>query len=571
MPTTDKMIISELMHEVAKLRSQLSSQEYQLNGSTNKPDADKRLDPFRELQIMQSIIEQSPIGYMQLQFEDVEDVRTIRVHNANKAALQALGLNKEDIIGKYLHVAFDQLLEQLPELVAAYRDQVVKAGKTVDLGEVRYGDERVKSSLFHVVGHSLYDGHFFITYENTTEKRKALNEQKRLNDKLKKSKVQVDKLAQTLSLAIESSGTGVWNWDLETGILHFDKRMHEIFCISRKVTKFEHFRATIHTEDVERVEKAIQVCIDENQKYDIEYRISIPDGSTRHIAAAGTVRYSKTGKPVSFTGTCLDITERVQNKEALVNMNAHLEELVQERTAKLENEIEVRTQINKDLESFSYTVSHDLRAPLRALQGFSKQLSEKYGDNLDAQGKRWVRFIHSNADRMDKLITDMLDYTRINRAELISEEVDTTQIIHRKFNLLKNGYSHRITLHVQEDLPPMIGDQTLLRMVWMNLIDNAFKYTSHKAEAVIEISGERNNDQLIYRIKDNGAGFDMRHSDNLFGMFKRLHGSDEFPGTGVGLASVKRIIDRHNGTISAIASVDKGAEFEFRIPTKTNL
>ena len=222
-------------------------------------------------------------------------------------------------------------------------------------------------------------------------------------------------------------------------------------------------------------------------------------------------------------------------------------------------------EINKELESFSYSVSHDLRAPLRAINGYSKMLKGYFATELNEEANRLIDNIALNAKKMGQLIDDLLSFSRVGRRELVKMDIPMQMLVTTICGEFKKENSNRaIEFHVN-DLLPAKGDITALKQVWENLLSNAVKYTNAKDPAIIVISSVTEGDDVIYTIKDNGAGFDMRYASKLFGVFQRLHGDDEFEGTGVGLAIIQRIITKHGGTAWGKGIVNEGAEFSFTL------
>jgi len=254
-----------------------------------------------------------------------------------------------------------------------------------------------------------------------------------------------------------------------------------------------------------------------------------------------------------------DVTEQWKLRNQIQKLNTELEKRVALRTSQLET-------ANKELEAFSYSVSHDLRAPLRAISGFSMMLLEDYGNRLDEEGRRIIGVIVSNARMMGQLIDDLLAFSRVGRMSVVHNTVDMRQSVDSCLDLLLPGDTKE-KYHI--DIPFLgscPGDPGMIRQVWMNLLGNAIKYSARKEHAVIKILLQEEDTRYIYSIRDNGVGFDMAYADKLFGVFQRLHPSDEFEGTGVGLALVNRIVRKHGGETWAEGEVGAGATFYFSIP-----
>jgi PAS domain S-box-containing protein len=225
---------------------------------------------------------------------------------------------------------------------------------------------------------------------------------------------------------------------------------------------------------------------------------------------------------------------------------------------------------NKELEAFSYSVAHDLRAPLRSIHGYTEVLNQDYNKMLDAEGVRILENIKHNASKMGQLIDDLLAFSRLGRKEIQMSKIDMTALTQDILGELKRSVSHQAEITMLP-LDNVMGDYNLLCQVMFNLISNAVKYSSKKASPVIQISSEVKNDEIVFSIKDNGAGFDMRYANKLFGVFRRLHSDREFEGTGIGLAIVYRIVSKHGGSTWAEGKVDEGATFYFTLPKNNSL
>jgi two-component system sensor kinase len=243
---------------------------------------------------------------------------------------------------------------------------------------------------------------------------------------------------------------------------------------------------------------------------------------------------------------------------------------VQRARSDLETQVVERTralsETNAELEAFSYSVSHDLRAPLRAIHGFARILLEDHGTGLDPEAKRVLGVIDENTRRMGQLIDDLLSFSRLGRKELETARVDMAELVRGVVEEVRRHAGDRPLEITVGSLPPARGDRNMLRQAVTNLVDNAAKFTRKRAPGRIEVGHQDNGAEAVYYVKDNGAGFDPRYASKLFGVFQRLHRAEEFEGTGVGLAIVQRVVSRHGGRVWAEGKLDAGATFYFTLP-----
>ena len=366
---------------------------------------------------------------------------------------------------------------------------------------------------------------------------------------------------ETLGLAQKAAKMGVWDRDVTAGRSTWTTELEEVFGLQpgTYTDNSQMWPNLMHPDDLPAVDKAVAESLRDGSEFSSEFRIIRPDGKQRWISARGSVIRDGEGRPNRMVGIDIDITEQKQAQEQIRSLNASLETRVADRTRDLSN-------ANKELESFSYSVSHDLRAPLRTIDGFSLALLEDCGGTLDDVGKEHLQRIRAATQRMGALIDDLLNLSRVTRAQLTAQTFDLSAVVSSVAQELQATQPER---QIAWRIAPAVfatGDARLLRVAIENLLNNAWKFTSKHPTATIEFGRTENRGCSAYFVKDDGAGFDPAYADRLFGPFQRLHATAEFPGTGVGLATVQRVIHRHGGRVWAESAVDQGATFYFTLP-----
>jgi len=365
---------------------------------------------------------------------------------------------------------------------------------------------------------------------------------------------------QRLEWVLEATRPGIWETNVETGAMVINDRWAEMLgytVAELQPVTFDTWRRLVHPQDLERAERVLQWHWGgELPFYECDIRMRHKDGHWVWINDRGRVhRRGVQGEALYMSGTHLDIHERVAAQEQVRALNASLERRVAERTAELERSM-------KDMEAISYSIAHDLRAPLRSVNGFAALIAEEEGEHLSPMARDMFGRIARSSRSMGQMITDMLELLRVVRVALTPVPVDMTALARSVVETLASDVPQA---HIElQSMPEVMGDATLLRQVLVNLLDNALKYSRLRARPELVLGYDAG--QGAFFLRDNGMGFDMARAEKLFGLFQRLHAGSDVPGTGVGLAIVARIIERHGGRIWAESAPDAGATFWWKLP-----
>jgi PAS domain S-box-containing protein len=454
----------------------------------------------------------------------------------NQAAERLYGYGREEAIGKSSH----QLLRTrfwcgVEEFEARLMREGAWTGELIH--SAKDGREVIVDSIHRLVD---YDTGPLVleTNRDITEKRRAQEALQETDDRLRR--------------AIGAGRVGVWEVEGPSGALAMSENVEGLFGLARGSARtWTDLVAAVAKEGRPELEEAYRRAMELHETVDCDIRIVAEDGSARWLRVTARVA-GEGGRPARMSGAAWDITE-------VKNANVLLERSVEERTRALQEAL-------RELESFSYSVSHDLRAPLRSVEGFGQLLLKDYADGrpLDKTGLDYLRRMNRAAARMGGLIDDLLDLSRIGRAPMRARAVDLSAIAAEITDAQRLANPQRkVEIRIQLGVLA-VADPGLARVLLENLLLNAWKYSSKVERAEIEF-GQLKTDEPTYYVKDNGAGFDMRHAQNLFTPFHRLHRAAEFEGTGVGLATVQRIVRRHGGKVWAQAAIHQGATFYFTL------
>ena len=479
-----------------------------------------------------------------------------KITDVNEATVRVTGVTREQLIGTDFSDYFTE-----PDRARAGYQQVFARGFVTDypltihngkLTPVLYNASVYRDRAGEVRG-------VFAAARDITAQRQA--------------EAQIARTTDLLNLTQEISKTGGWEYDVASDRLTWTDEVYSIYGIE-KTTGPVDVSAAVASFDADSapiIDAAFKRLVAQAEPYDLEVRLIRGDGRRIWVRTSGRA-VIEDGQVVRATGNIIDITDRkdaeIQLRRAadeIRSLNATLEQQVQQRTLHLE-------RANKSLEAFTYSVAHDLRTPLRGISGFAEALAEDYGDRLDETGREYAARVQAGCVRMATLIDDLLRLSRVTRAEMKLQDVDLSAEVTAICDQLRAGDPGRQVRVTVQDGVRVTADRHLIRDALENLLENAWKFTARRADAAIEFAATPVEDAPICCcVRDNGAGFDPAYAGKLFEPFQRLHDASEFPGTGIGLASVRRIIERHGGRTWAEGAVDGGATIYFTLNTEGTL
>ncbi|MBN9690903.1 MAG: PAS domain S-box protein [Verrucomicrobia bacterium] len=466
----------------------------------------------------------------------------------NDGAEHITGYTAAEIIGQHFAIFYPAADRQsgLPELAlrtAVQQGQFDREGWRVKRdGTLFFADDTLatlRDSQGQVVGFGT------VTRDISDRKRSA--------DQLKESELRFRSI-------FEQAAVGVAYVTLEGRFALVNQRFADILGRTRDEVQQCSFVNLTHPDDLAAdLQLTHQLLAGEINTYTLEKRYLRRDGTPIWINLTGSLVRNDDGSPRHFVAVVEEIAQRKAAEEQLRQWQSELEKRVQERTLELE-------VANRELESFSYSVSHDLRSPLRGISCYVRILEEDYAKVLDAEGRRLLDIVGGEAKRMGRLIDDLLAFSRLGREQMNRAVVDMNVLVQTTYHQLTHTLSTPVPNLILHPLPRALGDPAMLRQVLANLLGNALKFSQHQPDPHIEVGGSQDAGELIFYVKDNGVGFDGRFIHKLFGVFQRLHAEEEFEGTGVGLALVKRVITKHGGRVWAESQPNQGATFFFTLP-----
>ena len=486
-----------------------------------------------------------------------------RVVTWNEGAKRIKQYNADEIIGKDFSVFYSKKDRDLGKPTSELKKALLY-GRAEDEGW-RFKKDGSKFWANVIISPVFDSQNNHVGFSKIT---RDLTGQKKLEDDLRQSNESLEKRIQERTEELRESETQfrtlanamphlAWIAGADGSVFWFNDQWFEYTGMGPEKSAKVAWKEILKPDELHKIHKRWGHSIQTGKSFEMDVQMRRADGAYRwFLTRAIPVRNAK-GVIIRWFGTNTDIDDKRRFLDLQARSNFILEERVKERTLELE-------WANKEIESFSYSVSHDLRTPLRSISGFSNRLLERSRDRLDEEGRDNLKRVIAATQRMGKLIDDLLNLSRVTRKSFIMKSVDLGALAESvNLELEHLDPTHHVSVHIQDHLTPVKGDPNLLRVVLQNLLDNARKYSSKTEHARIEVGETQIKSKTVYFVRDNGVGFDMRYSKKLFGAFQRLHAEEDFSGTGIGLATVKRIMHRHGGDVWCDAAPGKGAIFYF--------
>lgn len=515
-------------------------------------DITQKREEEKQLRLLESVITNSNEAVAIIE-ADKEDEPELILQYVNDAFSDITGFGYDEAVGNSLFKLFGQETDQ--QQLSNFK-KAVRNWKPAELEIIQH---RKDQSSFWTQLSILPVSDIKGNYTHWIYIGRDITERKQAEEEIRQSKNQYQSLVDNVDQTIYRASA-----DKEFTILFMSPHIEQItgFPASEFIHNHKQkYSDRIHPKDRNVVLSEIEESIKNERSWEFEYRLLHKDDTIKWVYEKGNVQKNSDGKPTHCDGFILDITEKKRAEMDLETLNRQLEDKVDERTRQLK-------LANKELEAFSYSVSHDLRAPLRAIDGFSQAVLEGYSDKLDETAIGYLNRVRSASQKLSHLIDEFLNLARVSRTEPKAAAVNLSKIAQSIMDLLRNGDpSRQVQISIENDLNDF-ADPSQIKIVLQNLLENAWKYTSKTDKASITFGSYEKEGEKIYLVKDNGAGFNMEYANKLFIPFQRLHHEKDYPGTGIGLATVKRIIDRHNGEIWAEGSTGEGATFHFTLDVK---
>lgn len=470
----------------------------------------------------------------------------------NRIAESLTGFDHNEAVGKTLSEVFRIINQNTRVSCENPVEKVLKNGKIVGLANhtsliSKTGTEKIIADS----GAPIHDGNgkiigVILVFRDVTE-------QYNIEEALRESNEYLEKL-------LNHANAPIMVWDTTLAITYFNHAFEQLSGYDAAEVISQKIDVLFLKDKINALLEQIDNAAGGKRPEAFEIEILRKDNEIRTVLWNFANIIGRDGKAVIATiAQGQDITGRKLAEQKIIELNATLEQHVAKRTAELES-------ANKELEAFTYSVSHDLRAPLRHIDGYVNLMVTRCRDGLNDKGIHYLETIADSARQMGVLIDDLLQFSRTGRAEMRQTEADMNNVLQEALSHFKDCTIGRVIEWTIAVLPTVSGDYAMLRQVWANLLENAIKYTRKREVSRIKISAGKANDEIIFVVEDNGVGFDMKYAGKLFGVFQRMHSSEEFEGIGIGLATVKRIIDRHGGRVWAEAELDVGARFYFTLP-----